>query len=167
MDYDDTAKGGYSYLEKLALVSKGQMNPKEIGMASADDAIYEITGTKAPLPFLGDWITFEASVVPLGVRSQWARQDLKIIPPNPAEWEAEWREAHKTEFHVQAILKSGSVAANVDQKFTDPILGFAEMLRRAADLLVVRYEQIKNENPEKPVKTREDLAAEARAKDAL
>lgn len=161
--YDDTETGGYSYLEKLAMTAKGLLDPKEIGMASADEAIFEITGGKPPSPFLGDWVTFEASVVPLAVRSKWARQDIKVIPTNPAEWEAEWREAHKHEFLVRGLLKSGSVGTQIEQTSTDPILGFAEMLRRAADMLISRYEQIKNESPEKPFKTREDLAAEARA----
>ena len=163
--YDDSEKGGYSYAEKLALVSKGQMDPKEIGMASADDAIYEITGLKpAPKqPWLGDWMTFEASVVPLEVRSKWARQELKVIPTNPAQWEAEWRNEHKDEYQIQCVFRSGNEQARVDQTFTDPILGFAELMRRSSDLLLVRYEQIKKENPDKPIKTRSDLASEKRA----
>jgi hypothetical protein len=163
--YDDSDKGGHSYAEKLALVSKGLMDPKEIGMVSADDAIYEITGLKKPPtePWLGDWITFEASVVPLEVRSKWARQELKVIPTNPQQWEAEWRQEHKNEFQVQTVLRSGNVQARLDQIFTDPILGFAELLRRSSDLLLVRYEQIKKENPRQPIKTRSDLEAEKRA----
>lgn len=159
--YDDSGTGGYNYLEKLGMVAKGLMDPKEIGMASVDDAIFEITGTKPPLPFMGDWATFEVSVVPLDIQAKWARQELKVIPPNPVEWEAEWKEAHKNEFRVQGILKSGNCAAQVDQTFTDPILGFADMMRKAADMLMVRYNQVKEANPN-PIKTREDLQNEAR-----
>ncbi len=162
--YDDTEKGGFTYLEKLALVAKGQMNPNEIGMASQDDAIYEITGKKRPDAWLGDWVTFEASIVPLNVRAQWARQALKVVPTDTAQWEADWRAEHKDEHQVQGILKSGSVGAVVDQTYADPILGFAEMLRRAATMLEQRYEEIKIANPDKPIKTREDLAAEAKEK---
>lgn len=162
--YDDSQSGGYSYAEKLAMVSKGMMDPHEIGMTSQDDAIYEITGLKpAPnLPWLGDWVTFEASVVPIEVRAKWARAELKVIPPNPDQWEAEWRSEHKDEYQVQGILRSGNVQARVDQIFTDPILGFAEFLRRVSDMLLIRYEQIKKENPEHPIKTRSDLEAEKR-----
>jgi hypothetical protein len=165
MKYDDSDSGGFSYLEKIALVAKGQMNPHEIGMTSQDDAIREITGKKLekPQPFLGDWVTFEASVIPLDVLAKWARKDLKVIPTDTAQWEADWKEQHKAEFRVQGILKSGSVGAVVDQKYTDPILGFCEMLRQAADMLTERYEQIKNET-DKPIKTRDDLRAEAEAK---
>jgi hypothetical protein len=163
--YDDSQKGGYSYSEKLALVSKGLMDPHEIGMTSQDDAIYEITGLKPPpkVGFLGDWVTFEASVVPLEVRSKWARAEQKVIPPDPKMWEAEWRQEHQKEHQIQGILRSGNVQARVDQIFTDPILGFAELLRRVSDMLLVRYEQLKKENPEHPFKTRADLEAEKRA----
>ncbi len=163
--YDDSESGGHSYAEKLVLVSKGLMDPHEIGMASQDDAIYEITGLKPPptVPFLGDWVTFEASVVPLEVRAKWALSELKITPPNKEQWMAEWRNEHKDEFQVQGILRSGNCQARVDQIFTDPILGFAEFLRRASDLLQVRYEQVKKENPEHPIKTRSDLESEKRA----
>lgn len=163
--YDDKEKGGYGYAEKLALVAKGLMNPNEIGMASADEAIFEITGTKPPPPFLGDWVTFEASVIPLEVQSKWARQALKVIPTNPAEWEAEWREKHKNEFRLQGILRSGSCMAQVDQTYTDPILGMAELMGRAAKILLDRYDQLKKET-DKPIKTRYDLQTEQMEKDA-
>lgn len=158
--YDDSEKGGFSYLEKLALVAQGNMDPKEIGMVSADEAIMEITGAKKTLPFLGDWITFEASVVPVAIRAQWALQELKIKPNDAAQWKADWSEQHKSEWQIQSIMRSGNVQAQADQAFTDPILGFAEMMRKAATLLELRYEQLKKENPDQPFKTRDDLAAE-------
>lgn len=160
--YDDSAKGGYSYAEKLGLVAKGLMDPHEIGMTSADDAIYAITGLEKPAPvsFLGDWLQFEASVVPLAQRAKWARQDLKVIPTNPRAWEADWCEEHKAEYQLQGILRSGNCQARIDQTFTDPILGFAEFLRQASDLLLQRYEIIKKENPEHPFKTREEERVE-------
>jgi hypothetical protein len=163
--YDDSKEGGYSYVEKLALVSQGMMDPHEIGMTSADDAIYEITGLKPapPQQFLGDWVTFEASVIPLEVRAKWARQELKVVPPNKEQWEAEWRNEHKNEFQIECRLRSGSVYVIAQQTFTEPILGFAEMLRRMPDLLLARYEQIKKENPEHPIKTRSDIESERRA----
>ncbi len=160
--YDDSAEGGYSYLEKLALVAQGNMDPKEIGMVTADDAIMEITGAKKTRPFLGDWVTFEASVIPIAVLAQWALQELKIKPTDIVQWKADWCEQHKEKarWKIQSLMRSGNVQAQAEQTFTDPILGFAEMMRKAAILLELRYEQLKKEYPDKPFKTRDDLAAE-------
>ena len=158
--YDDSATGGYSYLEKLALVAQGSMDPKEIGMADANEAHRELMGEpRKAEPYLGDWITFEASVVPMSIRSRWARQDLKIVPTNTREWEAEWAEQHKDEFRVQAIMRSGNIMAQLDQTFVDPIKGFGELLRKAADALESRYETLKKESKQ-PIKTRDDIANE-------
>jgi hypothetical protein len=166
MKYDDSQTGGYSYSEKLALVAKGLMEPKEIGMASADDAIYEITGLKKPdaQPWLSDFITFEASVVPLEVRAQWARQEEKVIPADSVGWKEAWMDKHRNEHRIQAILRSGNIKAMLDQTFTDPIYGFAELLRQASDMLTQKYEEIKQTNPEKPVKTREEINTEHRVR---
>jgi hypothetical protein len=159
--YDDSAKGGYSYAEKLTMVAAGAMDPKEIGMATAEEAKLRVLGVAPPQAFLGDWMTFEASVIPINVQAHWARMDLKIVPTNPAEWEAEWAEEHKAEIRVQGILRSGSCMAQVDRTYTDPILGFAELMGKAAELLLRRYEELKKENPGHEIKTRNDLAREA------
>jgi hypothetical protein len=163
--YDDSEKGGFSYMDKLVMVSKDMMDPKEIGMTSKDDAIYEITGLKKPPAesYLSDWLTFEVAEVPVAVRARWARQDLKVVPTDKALWESQWAEEHKNEHRLQVVMRSGNIQARLDQTFTDPILGFAELMRQASDMLLQRYEQIKKENPRKPVKTREDIEAEKRA----
>lgn len=161
--YDDRDKGGYSYAEKLKLAAEGLMDPQEIGLppdAAGVKAANEELNPKPVLMKLGDFVTFEASVVPPQLRAHWACQDLAIKPDNPKAWEADWCEQHKTEFAVQGLLHSGALAAKVGQLFKDPILGFVEMMRKAADILEQKYNELKKTDPN-PVITREEAAAQA------
>jgi hypothetical protein len=158
--YDDGVKGGYTYGEKLALVAQGNMDPHEIGLTTPEDAIKELVGdTEPPKPWLSDFLTFEAVVVPPSVRAKWARSEEKIIPIDEVGWLENWAKEHASEHAIQGRLCSGNCTANFGQKFADPILGFAEMLRNAATLLEERYEQVKAVN-DHPVKTREEIEAE-------
>ena len=158
--YDDREQGGYSYGEKLKLVAAGQMDPQEIGLppeeAGQKAAIDELDN-KPKLLKLGDFVTFEASVVPPQLRAHWARQELAIQPDNPKGWEADWCEEHKNEFAVQGLLHSGAMAARVGQLFADPILGFVEMMRKAADILEQKYNELKQTDPN-PIITRDEAA---------
>jgi hypothetical protein len=158
--YDDSKKGGYSYLEKLALVAQECMDPKEIGMADADEARNMLLGKKPVPPFFGDWMTFEASVVPLSIRAKWAFDDLKIKPDNRRDWEASWAESHKDEYHIQAIFRSGSVMAQVDQTFTDPIAGFADLMVKTSELLKKKFAELLEKDDGPAFKTRDDLKEE-------
>lgn len=163
--YDDKDKGGYDYAEKLRLVAAGQMDPTEIGLppeeAGQKAALNELDD-KPKVMKLGDFVTFEASVVPPQLRAHWARQDLKIQPDNPKGWESDWCEQHKDEHAIQGLLHSGALAAKIGQLFKDPILGFVTMLRQSADILEQKYNELKKTDPN-PIITR-DEAAEAEAK---
>jgi hypothetical protein len=160
--YDDTEKGGYSYPEKLAMVAAEQMDPQEIGLPPNEDgnpkgarAAQEELEDKPKIPKLGDFVTFEASIVPPALRAHWARQDLAIQPDNARVWEAEWCEEHKNEFAIQAMLHSGAMAARIGQLFSDPILGFVELMRKSADILEEKYNELKKTDPN-PIITREE-----------
>jgi hypothetical protein len=155
--YDDGSKGGYSYTEKLALVAQDMMAPTEIGLTSREEAIKEITGEEDPGIKLGDFITFEASVIPNELRAHWARQDLKVAPTGVTaqEWEAAWIEEHKNEFAIQGTVHSGTCHATVQRMYTDPILGFCDMMKNTATMLETKYEEIKKNDPN-PIITRTD-----------
>jgi len=75
------------------------------------------------------------------------------------EWQKNWVEKHKSEHLAQGRMSSGSNAAQFGQVYSDPILGFAELLRQTATMLEQRYEQIKAIN-DHPVKTREETEIE-------
>ena len=159
--YDDKAKGGYSYAEKLAAVANDMMDPKEIGMSSAQEAQLKMLDQKPAEPKLGDFITFEASVVPPALRAHWARQDLKVVPTGitAKEWEQNWIKEHEGEFAIQGRLHSGTMAARVGQIFKDPILGFVELMRNAADILEQKYNELKANDPN-PIITRDQKTPE-------
>lgn len=132
--YDDSAKGGYSYAEKLQLVAEDKMDPKEIGLASADQAKLQVMPDAEPNRKFGDFITFEASVVPLALRARWARQDEKVIPIDTAVWEANWIEAHRHEYAIQCRARCGNALATLERLVTEPHEGFFILLDDVAKL---------------------------------
>jgi hypothetical protein len=162
--YDDKEQGGYDYGEKLALVAQGLMDPKSIGLPPGDDgqrkAYEEITGKPTLAAKLGDFVTFEASTIPNEIRAHWARQELKVIPAGltAKEWELKWIDDHKGEVAVQGTLHSGTCHSVMQRLYTDPILGFANMLRGAAEMLEQKYEELKKNDPE-PIIYRETPTA--------
>lgn len=133
--YDDSAKGGYSYEEKLKLVAEGNMAPEEIGLASADQAQEQVPQE----PELGKYITFETSEVPLELRALWARQELKIQPANPKGWIADYIEEHSNEHLIQARVRSGNQQGVLQRLVTEPVLGMILLMREAADLMEKKY----------------------------
>lgn len=141
--YDDSAKGGYSYAEKLEAVAAGNMAPEEIGMASAEEAQLQIVPDSKRQPVFGTTMMFRAGVVPLELRAFWAEQEhkqaRKIISSDSNFDKEAWMKANANEFPIQGDLICGQAAAKFAQKFKDPILGMCEMLRKAADLLEKKY----------------------------
>lgn len=164
--YDD-GKGGFSYAEKLALVAQGMMAPESIGLSSQEQAYKEITGEEELSPKLGDFVTFEASTIPSELRAHWACDELKVKPSGfvAKEWEAKWVEEHKDEYAVQGTLHSGTCHATLQRLYSDPIIGFVEMIRQAADLLEAKYNDLKKTDPN-PIITRTDKRAIASASQA-
>ncbi len=157
--YDDSKEGGYSVAEKLAMVAQEQMDPAELGLPDAKAAKNIITGEneKPEVMKLGDFVTFEASVVPPRLRAHWAYQDLEVKPGNQKDWEANWCEEHKDEYAIQGLLHSGAMAARVGQLFRDPILGFCELMRKNAQILEDKYNELKKTDPN-PIVTRDETA---------
>jgi hypothetical protein len=141
--YDDSAKGGYSYAEKLEAVAAGNMAPEEIGMASAEEAQLQIVPDSKRKPVFGTTMMFRAGVVPLELRAFWAEQEYKearkIISSETNFDKEAWMEANKNEFPIQGDLICGQAAAKFARKFKDPILGMCEMLRVAATMLEKKY----------------------------
>lgn len=123
---------GYTYPEKLMLVSQGLMAPEEIGVATAEEAqALQVMKDPPKQAFLGGYCTFEVSEVPLKLRALWAKQDSKIIPFN----DEEWIEANKDTHRLQVRLRCGTVATMLDQTFDSVLGGFVAMLHNAGDLL--------------------------------
>lgn len=139
---------GYTYGEKLALVAQELMDPKEIGLASAEEAKLRILGDPKPEIKLGNFVTFEASVVPLTIRAEWARQEAKIVPFDTEAWMAE----HKKEFRIQARLRCGTAFGLFDQTFSEPIAGLIAMMENAVARLREKLaeEQAAEANTETP-----------------
>jgi len=162
--YDDRETGGYSYAEKLALVAQDVMDPKEIGLTSRAEAVREITGEEKPSEKLGDFVTFQVSVVPIELRAHWARQEASILTEGETarEWEQKWIEKNKDTYAVQGDVHSGHLHAKFGQTFSDPIKGFCVMLRNVADMLETKYEELKKNDPN-PIITRKDQQASKKA----
>jgi hypothetical protein len=160
--YDDSKDGGYSYGEKLKMAAEGMLDPQEIGLPKDDAGIKAAQNELKPptVMKLGDFVTFEASVVPPQLRAHWAWQDLAVKPSEHMKaWEAEWCADHKNEHAIQGLLHSGALAAKVGQLFTDPILGFVDLMRKAADILEQKYKELKENDPN-PIITRDEAAQE-------
>lgn len=126
--------------EKLDLIEQGLMDPAEMGLTCRPSELPVVAG-EAPrilpppvsVPKLGNWLTFEASPIPLDVRADWARQDAKIIP-----FDVEgWKEEHKGEAEIDVILRCGNLQARFRQTVKADALheGFALMLERGAEAL--------------------------------
>lgn len=157
-NYDDSAKGGYSYAEKLAAVADGLMDPKEIGMASAEEAQVKLLPDKLKKPVFGTTMMFRAGVVPLELRAHWAEQEYKAerkIVSADTDFDKEaWMEAHKNEFPIQGDFICGQATAKFGQTFADPILGLCQMLRKCADMLEAKYTE--PEEPQTPATEQQD-----------
>ncbi len=143
-NYDDTAKGGYSYAEKLEQVALGNMAPEEIGMASAEEAQIKLVPDSEKKPRLATTLIFRAGSVPIELRLLWAEQEFKksrnIISADSAGFDKEaWLKENENIFNVQGDLCCGQARARFGQTFKDPIIGLAMMLRIAADKLEAKY----------------------------
>lgn len=160
--YDDSAKGGFTYEEKLALVADEKMDPKEIGLTSADDARLAILPEAARKPVFGTTLMLRCGVVPIELRAEWAYQEQKIVmsPTDKDNFLHSFMEENKNEFPVQGDLVCGNMNARFARSFKDPILGLAQMMRLAADMLEAKYTE---EPAEVPALTDAEKSAAATA----
>ncbi len=150
--YDDSAKGGYSYAEKLKAVADGLMDPKEIGMASAEDAQIKLVPDANKKPVFGTTLMFRAGCVPIELRLHWAEQEFKknrtIVSADATGFDKEaFLAVEKDKYPIQGDLICGQANAKFGQTFSDPVIGLAQMLRIAADKLEAYYlDATKTEN---------------------
>lgn len=133
----------YTYPEKLQLVARGLMDPKEVGVVSQEEAmgkILNVVPEEKKAPFLGDFCTFEVSEVPLDLRRHWAKQDTTIVGAfDPETWDAENKNTHR----LQARLRCGNINAMLEQTVRDDAVeGFILLLTAGAAALRKMREQI-------------------------
>lgn len=141
---------GYTYPEKLALVSRGLMAPEEVGCATAEEAqALQVMPDPPKQAFLGDYCQFEVSEVPLKLRCLWAKQDSKIINGFDEE---DWMEKNKGTHLLQARLRCGNVGTMLEQTYTDVVAGFALMLAAASEVLTKMKESYDKGEMNPPVK---------------
>lgn len=147
--YDDSAKGGFSFEEKLRMVAEEQMAPSEIGLADANEARLQLMPEAAKKLVFGTTLIFRAGVVPPELRAEWALQETKVVlaPSDALRWKADWMEEHKHEYPIQGDLCCGNANARFGQAFKDPVLGLCQMLRIAADTLEKKYTEEPTEQP--------------------
>lgn len=152
----------YTYGERLALVNAGLMAPEDLGIlptpgdkTEATEGGVEIKPATpeelAKKPELGDYVVFQAALVPLMLRGEWARLDYKQEHPLDPKLEGfnkeTWMEEHKDEHVIQAKFQCGTASGTIEGKFSDKILGLTNLLNAAAEQIKKFYEQEKN--PEK------------------
>lgn len=142
----------YTNEEKLSAIAGGLMDPKELGLATADEAKLQLMPAAPKKVTFGTTLIFRAGVVPLELRAEWALQEQKIILPaaEAARWKADWMDANKHEYPIQGDLCCGNANARFGQTFKDPVLGLCQMLRIAADTLEAKYTE--EPTPEADVK---------------
>lgn len=127
--------------EKLNLIAEGLMAPEDAGLSSVEQAKLEIMPDAQPIPQFGDSLRFECGIVPIELRARWAREESTIIPTDISGWEEEWREANKNTFLVQGHMQCGTVGAQFERTYSDPILGLVLTMRRCADMIEARYSE--------------------------
>src|SRR6185503_9607229 len=101
---------------------EGQMDPKEIGLTSPTEAGLKILEKDPPPRKFADWITFEATEVPLKLRALWARQDLTIIPSEPGKWELDWMTENEHTHRLQCRIRCGTAFANLEKTVTTSVI---------------------------------------------
>jgi hypothetical protein len=134
----EAAKNSYTDAEKLELINRGLMDPAELGLTAPTDSgpDLKVLPDAAPEVKLGSVVNVRIAVVPIELRLAWAEQEEKVIGAFDRE---AWIEIHRDEFAIQGELACGNVKARFAQLFKDPVLGFAQLLRQAADRLEEAY----------------------------
>lgn len=138
---EGNATGEYTQSEKMALVAAEMMDPKEVGLTSAEDAQKQIMPEEAAKLQLGKGLRFECWIVPPEIRAEWAYTDTKIIlaPTDKAEYIKKWLEDNKSTFLMQARLHCGNGHMEFEQMFKDEVLGLCAMTKTAGEKLEQLY----------------------------
>lgn len=146
----------YTYGEKLALVNNGLMSPEDLGIlptpgdkTEATEGGVEIKPATpeelAKKPELGDYIVAQGAVVPLRLRGQWAMMEYKDKHPLDTKLTnfnmATWMDEHKDEHLVQLKFQCGTASGWIEGKFSDKVLGLANLLDACAKQIREFYEK--------------------------
>ena len=158
---DEKNPNEYTYAEKLAAVNAGLMDPAELGVipTPGDQADSTAGGVEikpatpeelAKKPETGDYIVFQAAVMPPDLLAEWARieakKESKILP---FKFDKEqWKEEHKHEHRIQARFQCGTAAGTIEGTFSDKVLGLCNLLDAAAKQIREFYENEKNTKAE-------------------
>jgi len=142
---NDPHPNEYTFAEKLAAVNAGVMAPEDLGVLPTPGDASEATAggleikpatpeELAKKPETGDYIVFQAAVVPLDLRATWSELDAKAtnkILPFTFDKEA-WKDAHKHEHVIQAKFQCGTASGAIEGKFSDKVLGLCNLLDAAS-----------------------------------
>lgn len=131
----------YTKEEKLALVADGLMAPEEVGLVSAEEAHLQLMPEAEREVVFGNELFLQMGVIPLELRAEWAYDENKIIlaPADKTAWIEEWIGENKKTYRIQGGLRCGSLQGKFERTFRDPVIGLAQMLRVAADMLEAKY----------------------------
>lgn len=143
MSEDNDIDNGYTYEEKLRMVAEGGMDPKEIGMTTAEEAHLELMPAPEKPNKLGSSAMFQVGSVPIELRVEWAEITAKAenkILPFVFDREA-WVAEHKHEFLIQGRLDCGTARLMFQQSCNDEMLGICAAMHTAADLLEAKYKE--------------------------
>lgn len=138
---DGNESADYTHSEKLALVADGMMDPKEVGLTSAEEAHLEIMPEAEKEPTFGNELFLQMGVVPLELRAEWAYDETKIVlaPSDKTAWIEDWIGKNKHTYRIQGGIRCGTLQGKMERTFKDPVLGLTNMLRLAADMLEAKY----------------------------
>ncbi len=139
------------YEAKLAMVATGMMDPKEIGLATAEEAQLKIMPDPEKVAMLGDFVTFEASEVPLELRAKWDQDQSKIIlsKSEAADARDAYVEENKDSMLIQCRLRCGTLLGTFQQEYdrtrTAKAMAFADLMVKCAQQLATKAVEEANE----------------------
>ncbi len=135
------------YEAKLAMVATGMMDPKEIGLATAEEAQLKIMPEPDKVAMLGDFVTFEASEVPLELRAKWAQDATNIVlaKSDMMDQRDAWVKEHADSMLIQCRLRCGTLLGTFQQEYdrtrTAKALAFADLMVKCAQQLAEKAVQ--------------------------
>lgn len=132
---------------KLAMVAAELMDPKEIGLSTAEEAKLQIMPPAEKVGMLGDFVTFEASEIPLELRAKWAQDADKVIltKSEAVNHRDAWIEAHANSMLIQCRLRCGTILGTFQQEYdrskVAKALAFADLMVKCAGQLGAKSAQ--------------------------
>lgn len=144
----------FTHAEKMALVADGAMDPKEVGLTSAEEAHLQIVPEDKPKFDFGTTLFLQAGVVPMELRAEWAYKETKIIlaPSDKTQFLEDYIKENSGTYRIQGALRCGNLEAKFERTYKNPVLGLAAILELAGKQLESAYTGVPTEpttdNPE-------------------